>query len=443
MNVKGILERVFEKVNKENVIHIIKEYMPSWEPTKEQKNKNDFKDTFTSLEQLIQEKDIEDFIEMAVMTRMVGLPAYTYKVGSIDFLNKESDKYVKIDEIVNISFQNKYVISIESHSNEDETLSLQLRVKEYLEKYSRGSRDPLGLAAVYKIKCSLDKENKIFTIHSGNHQVQEVIKAFIISKLNCSIENYRIKEHINQSWQIGNASFKTALLLDFTLNRLKNKGISPRFAEIKFNTKKKKQKKDGIRNITINGNNLISSQLACEYISLGCDIISFKVEMTYKGTDLSVAFYLKGNDYDILKIVILNTEDNSLKSDLIEMIQEEYILMCDKGISNLEETRELLTTIYDRFTKQGDKILNSVIQSSTLRNVELIASVLTSLDSDNDEIVSVLKEFSQLNKTILDSVGYDSIDENLNKINHFIGFDDSDMDLEDEDQVQEDIVSSI
>ncbi|MEM5665505.1 hypothetical protein AAHB94_24255 [Bacillus toyonensis] len=163
---------------------------------------------------------------MAVMTRMVGLPAYTYKVRNTDFLNKESDKYVNFDEIVNITFQNKYVISIENHSNEEETVLLELRVKEYLEQWRRGSRDPLGLSAVYKIKCSLDKVNKIFTIHSGNHQVQEVIKGFIISKLNCSIENYRIKEHINQSWQIGNASFKTALLLDFTLNRLKNKGIS-------------------------------------------------------------------------------------------------------------------------------------------------------------------------------------------------------------------------
>ncbi|MEM5665504.1 hypothetical protein AAHB94_24250 [Bacillus toyonensis] len=165
--------------------------------------------------------------------------------------------------------------------------------------------------------------------------------------------------------------------------------------------------------------------------------------MTYKDTDLSVAFYLKGNDYDILKIVILNTEDNTLKSDLVEMIQEEYILMCDKGISNLEETRELLTTIYDRYTKQGDKILNPVIQSSTLRNVEIIANILTSLDSDNDEIILALKEFSQLNKTILDSVGYDNIDENLNKINHFIGIDDSEIDLEDEDQVQQDAASSI
>ncbi|MEM5665506.1 hypothetical protein AAHB94_24260 [Bacillus toyonensis] len=56
MNVKGILERVFEKVNKENVIYIIKEYIPGWEPTKEQKIKNDFKETFTSLEQLIQKR---------------------------------------------------------------------------------------------------------------------------------------------------------------------------------------------------------------------------------------------------------------------------------------------------------------------------------------------------------------------------------------------------
>ncbi|UYV50709.1 hypothetical protein [Priestia megaterium] len=433
MNVKGILDRVFEKMKKENVIRIIQEKRPGWEPPKEFKNKNDYKETFMELERLIGKNDVEDFIELAVMTRMVGLPAYTYEAEKTDFLDESSENYVNLKEINDISFQRKYVISMEDYSDKEDSLSLSIRVKEYLEEWRRGIRDPLSLSAVYKVNCSLDKSNNVFTIHSGNHKVQEVIRDFITLNLNCPLKNYRITEHLNQSWQIGNASYKTALLLDFTLKRLQNRGIFPRFAEIKFNTKNKKQQNDGIRNITINGNNLLSSQLACEYISLGCDIVSFKVNMTYDDVDLSADFYLKGNDNDILKIVLLNTEDNVLKSRLIEIIQEEYIKMCNVGVSNLPETKELLNTIYDKFTKQSDKLLNNAIKNSTLRNVELIASILETFDSNNDKIVSVLVEFSQLNKTILDSIGYDHIDENIIKINEFVGISEDESDFEDED----------
>ena len=75
-----------------------------------------------------------------------------------------------------------------------------------------------------------------------------------------------------------------------------------RFKEIKFNTKQK-HTTDGIRNITINGRNLLSSQLACQYITLGSDILSFKVDMTYNDVDFTTLFSLKGKERRYIKLL--------------------------------------------------------------------------------------------------------------------------------------------
>ena len=232
----------------------------------------------------------------------------------------------------------------------------------------------------------------VATIFTGNHYVQEVISEFLSFVLNWPIQNYRIREVPNQMNNIGNASFKTAALLDLISNRLKNKGFFSRIKEIKFNTKNKRHTNEGIRNITINGRNLLSSHLACEYITLGSDIISFKVDMTYNEEDFSTLFFLKGNDYDILKIVIAGQEDGVFKQEVIDIIQEEYIDMCNNGIHDIAETKKLLESIYDKFI-HGDKFVNEVIQASTLRIIDSFADHLDKLDLQDENTLELIEQF--------------------------------------------------
>ena len=83
MNISGILERVFNKIPKEHVANIITLKRPGWEP--EKIIKNEIREEFLSLTTLIEPDEVEDFVEMAVMTKSIGLPAYTYKVNHLNF----------------------------------------------------------------------------------------------------------------------------------------------------------------------------------------------------------------------------------------------------------------------------------------------------------------------------------------------------------------------
>ncbi|EOP81031.1 hypothetical protein IGM_05757 [Bacillus cereus HuB4-4] len=428
MNISGILERVFNKIPKEHVANIITLKRPGWEPEKKNYKKNEIREEFLSLTTLIEPDEVEDFVEMAVMTKSIGLPAYTYKVNHLNFLT-EAESGISIEGVHNMPFQDKYLISIEDIENGDSMLKLTVRLKEYSDYWRRGERCLDTLSAVYRIKISLDKTAKVLTIFSGNNEVQNVIKDYLGFVLKWPIQSYRIRESINQINQIGSASFKTAVLLDFIFTRLHEKGIFSRFKEIKFNTKNKKHTTDGIRNITINGRNLLSSQLACQYITLGSDILSFKVDMTYNDVDFTTLFSLKGKEEDILKIVVIDSDDDIFKQQVIDIIQSEYIELCSTGLKNVQETSDLLKQIYEKFI-HGDKLTNEVIQNSSLKIIKSIAGNLEKWDLDDENNLEMLYSFYEENKIILDSVGYDDSNEDILKIKKYIGYDEEEKEQE-------------
>ena len=201
-----------------------------------------------------------------------------------------------------------------------------------------------------------------------------------------------------------------------------------RFKEIKFNTKQK-HTTDGIRNITINGRNLLSSQLACQYITLGSDILSFKVDMTYNDVDFTTLFSLKGKEEDILKIVVIDSDDDIFKQQVIDIIQSEYIELCSTGLKNVQETSDLLKQIYEKFI-HGDKLINEVIQNSSLKIIKSIAGNLEKWDLDDENNLEMLYSFYEENKIILDSVGYDDSNEDILKIKKYIGYDEEEKEQE-------------
>lgn len=437
MNVIGVLERVFNKINKENVIEMISQKKAGWIPDKKNPKKADLKADFLSLVEFINPDEIEDFIEMAVMSKTIGLPAYTYRVRSLDFLTDSKGGNISLEDISNYPFQDKYLVSVEEIGDTEAELNLTIRLKEYAEVWRSGVRNTDTLSAVYKIDVVLDKRRRVVTIFTGNHYVQEVISAFLAFVLQWPIQNYKLREIPNQVYQIGNASFKTALLLDLISNRLQNKGIISKFKEIKFNTKNKRHTNEGIRNITINGRNLLSSQLACEYITLGSDIISFKIDMTYADMDFSTLFFLKGSQFDILKIVVAGQESNTFKQEVLDIIQEQYIDMCNNGMINIEETRKLLNQIYDKFI-DGDKLLNEVIQVSTLTLIESLTKNLDKLDLENENIIEMIECFYRENKLILDTVGYDGENVNLLQLKEVAGIEEeAELEKYDEENPEE------
>lgn len=435
-----VLERVFKKIKKENVIEILKEKKTGWTLAKKSTKKHELKDDFLSLAQLIQPNEIEDFIEMAVMSGSVGLPAYTYKVNNLDFLNEEhqSEDKVKLGDVCNRPFQDKFTLTIEDINSSDDLLELTIRLKEYSEIWRTGQRNQDSLTAVYKVHVTLDKCTSVLTIFSGNHLVQNTIKEFFSFVLKWPIQSYRIRENVNQSNQIGSSSFKTAVLLDFILNRLEKRGVFSKFKEIKFNTKNTRHTREGIRNITINGRNLLSSQLACEYITLGSDILSFKVEMSYNEVDFTSIFFLKGEQSDILKIVVTGQEDSDFKEAVIDILQEEYIDMCINGIKYLDETKQTLEQIVNKFIN-GDKLVNEVIQESAIILIETFVEKLDKFNGQDEEILDMLTEFYVQNKSILDAIGYDEENESVTKLREFVGYeediiiDEEDLDTDEQD----------
>lgn len=435
MSVENILDKVFQKMTKDNVMETLRVKLGDWSPSKKKPKKAELKEDFMALAKLIKPEEIEEFIEMAVMARAIGLPAYTYRVTNLDFLDSgDDDTRLKIEDIKDRPFQ-ETLITIEGQEDTETELNITIRMKEYSEFWRSGVRNIDTLSAVYKIEVTLDKENRVATIFTGNHHVQEVVRDFLSSVLKWPIQSYRIREIPNQVNEIGSASYKTAILLDFIFNRLEGKGINSRYKEIKFNTKNTSHTNQGIRNITINGSNLLSSQLACEYITMGSDILSFKADMTYNEIDFSALFFLKGNDFDILKIVVTGQDDLVFKQDVITIIQEEYIQMCNHGINNIENTKELLQQIYRKFTN-GDKLVNQAIQNASLKVIDTVVKNLNKFDVQDEEIHEMLSFLYKENKIILDSAGYAQINEGLNQIKQYIELEEEEFEIYDEDALQ-------
>ena len=151
--------------------------------------------------------------------------------------------------------------------------------------------------------------------------------------------------------------------------------------------------------------------------------------MTYNDVDFTTLFSLKGKEEDILKIVVIDSDDDIFKQQVIDIIQSEYIELCSTGLKNVQETSDLLKQIYEKFI-HGDKLINEVIQNSSLKIIKSIAGNLEKWDLDDENNLEMLYSFYEENKIILDSVGYDDSNEDILKIKKYIGYDEEEKEQE-------------
>ncbi|CAM4190552.1 hypothetical protein [Saccharibacillus endophyticus] len=432
MNVKGILQKVLNRIPKEAAVGIINE-KTGWTPEKKPKKKEDIKEKFLELSEVIREDEIEDFVQMAVMRKNIGLPTYTYKINNVKFLENLTEEQIKQKfSIEDRTFKDVYVISTNLEYQKD-MITFNFRVKEFESQWRTGVNNLTSLSAVYTSIVTLNLTNNVVSVFTGNHSIQEVLVDFMIQNFSFPITAYSLKEHTNQINALSSSvSFKTALLLDFISFRLQQKGIEANFKEIKF-FNGTKNKKDGIKDVAIGGRALLASQLACEYITIGSEIVFFSTDMLFNQVPFSVKVYLKGSKRDTLKIVILDVDDEEVKSELIEIIQSEYIDMCNNGLKSVDSTKELLSTIASKYFNQ-DQLVNRVVQDNALKSIGLVREMTALYENqEEEEVIKLVKEFVTVTKTILDSTGYDQNDDNLNALNLFAGIQDSSVLDEDEE----------
>ncbi|MCM3676659.1 hypothetical protein M3699_23135 [Peribacillus simplex] len=435
MDKKAILTRVLKKVPLDNAMDLIQEKFNGWVPEKKPRKKEDIREKFLSLSEVIRDEEIEDFVQMAVMKKSVGLPAYTYRLSNINFIDEVNEHEFKEKYNQTYSpYKEIYSISTEVIDFNHGKIELNCRLKEYEASWKTGTMNIDSLSAVYTAKITINNTQRVMTIFCGNHSVQEILMAYLQQIFGWPLNLYRINEVSNQLVKIGSASYKTSVLLDLVYNRLKEKGIESTFKELKFYTGGR-SRKDGIKDVAIGGRALLSSQLACEYVTLGSHIIYFKLGMTYEEMiEFTTKVYLKGNDLDILKIVILDTENENIRLKAMDVIQQEYIDMCTNGIKDIPKTVQLLTTIRDRFINK-DQLILGTIKENALNSIASIAMLVEKFDDQDIYTIEVLKEFSRYNRTLLDSVGFDGEDENLNSINNFVRTDE--VQIIDEDDYED------
>lgn len=346
---------------------------------------------------------------MAVMKKTIGLSAYTHRVSNHDFLEGKTIDQINTEYALdNYVYQNIYTITANVVNINVNELVLNVRIKEYSEVWKTGIRNIEGLTSVYNQKVELKRGSGVVTIYSGNHEVRDVIKSLLETRFHWPLQPYAIKEITAQKNQIGSVSFKTAVILDFILNRLKEQhSISSGFKEIKFSLG---TGSDGIKNVTINGRDILTTPLACEYISLGHDIESFKVSMALNGVDFQGIFYLKGVNKDKLKIVIVDVDDETFKANVMSIIQNEYICLCNVGIFNLVATIQLLESIKIKFVHK-DTLVKDAIESNTLNLLEIFIGLMNEkLDTEDAEVIRTANDFIQAAKIISQSIGSDKIE---------------------------------
>jgi hypothetical protein len=420
MNIVGILSRVLRQVPLETAIEIIREKNPNWNPPKRPKKKSEIENDFYALQEFIGANEVEDFVQMAVMKRMIGLPAYTYNVKDLNFLNDKSDQILTEElKAENHAYGDVFTISITVNNINQERIELSFRIKEYEGSWKTGVRNTESLSAVFTANVTLDRVNRILTVYTGNHVVQDVIRSYLSSVSRWPIESYRLREFPNQQFGLGNASFKTSMLLDFVYNRLTDRGISSSFNEIKFNTGSRKA--DGIKSVTINGSDILTSQLGCEYITIGSAMIFFKLRNMYNDMSFSTMFFLKGSTYDVLKVVIFDIEDETKKQQIMEIIQGEYINMCKQGMLNVEDTKSHLNTIYDKYSK-NDKLITTAIQQNTLNSLSAIADIVSILNDQDEKVIEGISNYIRFTQTVLDTIGYSGDDHNVKLLKEFVGY---------------------
>ncbi|MFJ8066099.1 hypothetical protein ACIQYS_15845 [Psychrobacillus sp. NPDC096426] len=351
LNRESVIERAFDKSTTKQVIAYLKSKKPGWvRDKKKQKNKTDLKVDFLSLSQILNEKDINDLVVMSVMKKNRGLPAYTYKTSNLGKLKDKSLQEMKDVFVKSYSQGGGYEVVLNDIEYSDEKYNLYTHVKEYETSWKTGVQDVGSISAVYNCKIIIDVKESVVSIEVGDDHIEGIIVKFLGSRLGLPIVPYTIT--VFNAVHSDSASEKTMLIFDYIYNRLPLKGISSSFNDVKFAINSTTQT-GGVKGVTIHGNDIISSDEACKYITLANDIISFKTTSLYKGSKVTVQFTLKGKQFDKLKITVMDNMSETLKQEIMGNLQTEYILMCKQGIKDMAKTRLILQPIYESFINKA------------------------------------------------------------------------------------------
>ncbi|AZS13304.1 hypothetical protein [Paenibacillus lutimineralis] len=405
MNPESILRKYFNKLNYDEVVQKLKEiglFPQPKEGKKKRYSKQELLPYFLELKKSVTEKELISFVEYSVTKKSKGLPAYTHKLSNTSFFNGKGEKelrtYFKKEEH---AVSSVYQVSSVLECMDNNVVHLLLIVKEYEGQWLTGEKTLDRLTAINNCRVKIDLSKKVVTIFSGDDEVHSIIRNFLTSIFRLPIVDCRILNvRSGLSWE-DNVSYKTALFLDLVNNRLKVKNIGASFKEIKF-----KVGNDEIKDVTINGRDIINYPLACEYITLGKDIVQFKTSISYKAFKLSCSFALKGKALDILKIVVADTSNDELRNEVIELIQDEYIAMCEHGISDLNNIKILLEQVLIRF-QEKEQFLSEIVELNTVSNVEVIGNILGGVSSSHKQEI---RKYLENTRVILESIGYEDID---------------------------------
>ncbi|HFJ9429750.1 TPA: hypothetical protein ACGW69_005764, partial [Bacillus cereus] len=424
-NFKSVLNRVFDKSNKEVIIETIKKYYPDWAPTKKQQNvKKELYDQFMKIEELLEQAEsIQELLETAALVRTQGFPAYTYKLITSNVGKWGTEDYFVSRNCRNYVFKNKYQITIQNVNETIQNIEFELEVKEHNEIWKYGTLSGDSLSGLSRVKVHFEKQKEKLSIHAGNENINEVCKEFIKEYLKWPLETYLLKPKFTQASQIDNTDFITALVLDFVYNRLSVKGFDAKFKEIKFknNDSVVSKRNAGIKTVTLNGKDIISSQLACEYVTTGSSIERFKLEVVYKNLNFSADFTFKGKENNQLKIVIYET--NSLNEEIMNELQSEYIDMCLNGIKDVKATVELLETIRQTFIKADKYVYELVEELMTNSNQYLIEVVSENIEKLDENSIENIYNLAYNNEILLQAIGISERDSNLENLYELIGYD--------------------
>ncbi|MEB4818883.1 hypothetical protein [Bacillus thuringiensis] len=348
INSGSVLERAFYKFNKTQVIQYIKGKRDGWVQDKKDKNKVDLRDAFLALESILSEQDIIDLTEMTVMKRKKGLSAYTYRFKDLGKLKDKTLEQLQKEYVKSYVINPMYEVVLSDINIEGHKITLSLKVKEYETFWKTNVQDLGSLTALYLNKVIFETDINKISIEAGDDNIEEVIEIFLANRLSIPLIPYTIKIFDGNNFGEDSATKKTMLIFDYIYNRLSSREISSNFNDVKFRMNDA-SRSGGVKSVTVNGTDIITSDEACKYITLGNDIISFKTTSIYQGSKVNVQFSLKGKEFDKLKVVILNNKSEIFKQELMRIMQEEYILMCEEGIKDISATRRRLEPIYEFF----------------------------------------------------------------------------------------------
>lgn len=437
-NYKSVLKGIFDKSNKEIIIETIKKYFPEWVPTKRQLSvKKELFDQFMKIEELLdQAVSIQDLLETAALVRTQGFPAYTYKLNNSKVEKIPGEEFFVPEDCENYAFKDKYQITIQDIIELEHKIEFELEVKEHNEVWKYGALNSDSLTGLSRVKINFEKEKEKLSIHAGNENINEVCKDFIKGYLKWPLETYVLKSIFTQASQIDNTDFLTALVLDFVYNRLSSKGFAAKFKEVKFknNDSVDNKRNAGIKTVTLNGKDIISSQLACEYVTIGSSVERFKLEVVYKSIIFGADFTLKGKDNNQLKIVIY--EANTSNEEIMDELQSEYIDMCHNGIKDVKATVLLLETIRETFIK-ADKYVYELVEELVSNNNKFLLEITNENVSKLDEnSIENVYNLAYNNEVLLQTIGISETDTNLERVYELIGYEIDEIE-EDEDQLEE------